>query len=142
MTTTFLFARCLDHAREAVEACRGKSRYDLDQERMLQLAVTRRLEIVGEAATRVSPGRQAASSGVPWPQVIGLRNRIVRGYDAINLDVVWSIVHDDLPPLIDEVRAIRRAISEQLANDVDRLCDHLPELQRQHPERIGEAVRS
>ncbi len=39
-------------------------------------------------------------------------------------------------PLIDEVRAIRRAISEQFGNDVGRLCDHLQELERQHPERL------
>ena len=39
-------------------------------------------------------------------------------------------------PLIDEVRAIRRAISEQFGNDVDRLCEHLRELERQHPERL------
>lgn len=45
-------------------------------------------------------------------------------------------------PLIDEVRAIRRAISEQCANDVDRLCDHLQELERQHPERIAQAARN
>ena len=43
-------------------------------------------------------------------------------------------------PLIDEVRAIRRAISEQFGNDVDRLCDHLQELERQHPERLVEPV--
>ncbi len=43
-------------------------------------------------------------------------------------------------PLIDEVRAIRRAISEQFGNDVDRLCDHLQELERQHPERLVEAA--
>lgn len=43
-------------------------------------------------------------------------------------------------PLIDEVRAIRRAISEQFENDVDRLCDHLQELQRQHPDRLVEAA--
>ena len=41
-------------------------------------------------------------------------------------------------PLIDEVRAIRRAISEQFGNDVDRLCDHLRKLERQHPERLAE----
>lgn len=41
-------------------------------------------------------------------------------------------------PLIDEVRAIRRAISEQFGNDVDRLCDHLQELERKHPERVVE----
>ena len=41
-------------------------------------------------------------------------------------------------PLIDEVRAIRRAISEQFGNDVDRLCDHLRKLERQHPERLCE----
>ncbi len=46
--------------------------------------------------------------------------------------------HTPADPLIDEVRAIRRAISEQFGNDVDRLCDHLQELERQHPERLVE----
>ena len=41
-------------------------------------------------------------------------------------------------PMIDEVRAIRRSISEQFGNDVDRLCDHLQKLERQHPERLVE----
>lgn len=40
-------------------------------------------------------------------------------------------------PLIDEVRAIRRALSDQFGNDVDRLCDHLQELERRHPERLA-----
>ena len=44
-------------------------------------------------------------------------------------------------PLIDEVRAIRRSISEQFGNDVDRLCDHLQELERQHPERVVQPAR-
>ena len=46
--------------------------------------------------------------------------------------------HTPADPLIDEVRAIRRAISEQFGNDVDRLCDHLQKLEQQHPERLVE----
>ena len=51
-----------------------------------------------------------------------------------------NVQPSDVPPdpLIDEVRAIRRAISEQFGNDVESLCDHLQELERRHPERVVE----
>jgi uncharacterized protein with HEPN domain len=90
----------LDAACEAHAMCQGRSRVDLDRERMLDLALTRLMEIVGEAATRVSPEFQAAHPDIPWAQVIGLRNRLIHGYDAIDFDILWPIVTHDLPPLI------------------------------------------
>jgi uncharacterized protein with HEPN domain len=96
----------LDYAREAVEMCRTASRADLDRERMFQLALVRLLEMIGEAATRVSGQGRAAQPDIPWTQIISLRNRVVHGYDVVNLDVVWGIVHDDLPPLIPQLEKI------------------------------------
>jgi len=43
---------------------------------------------------------------IPWRGIIGLRNRLIHGYDAVDLDILWTIVQDDLPPLIDELRRI------------------------------------
>jgi uncharacterized protein with HEPN domain len=96
----------LDHAREAVEMAAGRAREDLRQDRMLELALVRLVQIVGEAATRVSDEGQRRYAAIPWLQVRGLRNRLVHGYDVVDLDILWNIIQDDLPPLIAELERI------------------------------------
>lgn len=90
----------LDHAREAVAMARGRSRIDLESDRGFQLAVTRLVEIVGEAATRVSPLGRSEHPEIPWANVIGTRNRLIHGYDRLDLRVLWDTLAIDLPPLI------------------------------------------
>ena len=90
----------LEHAREAITLTRGKSRADLDSDRVLSLALVRLLEIVGEAAGRVSDETRALYPEIPWPQIIGLRNRLIHGYDAVDYDILWQIITDDLPALV------------------------------------------
>ncbi len=90
----------LDHAREAVALIQNRSRSDLDTDRMLSLALVRLAEIVGEAATRVSMSRRKHHSEIPWLQIIGLRNRLIHGYDVIDFDILWQILTVDLPALI------------------------------------------
>lgn len=93
----------LDHACEAAALVRDKIRSDLDSDRVVSLALVRLLEIVGEAATRVSAETQAALPAIPWREVTGLRNRLIHGYDAVDMDVLWTIVTSDLAPLIAEL---------------------------------------
>jgi uncharacterized protein with HEPN domain len=96
----------LDHAREAVALLEGKRRSHLDRERLLELALVRLVEIVGEAAARVSTETCGAASSIPWPHVIGMRHRLVHGYDAVDLDILWATVREDLPALITELEKI------------------------------------
>jgi uncharacterized protein with HEPN domain len=96
----------LAYAREAVEMVYGRQREDLDTDRMLNLALVRLVEIVGEAAARVPARDQARWSAIPWPDIIGLRNRLVHGYDEVNFDILWVILREDLPPLIAELASI------------------------------------
>ena len=93
----------LEHAQEAVELIRGRSRGDLDSDRLLGLALVRLLEIIGEVAARVPSEEQVRRPGVPWPQIVGLRNRLIHGYDSIDYDIVWQIVTTDLPLLASEL---------------------------------------
>lgn len=79
---------------------RGRTRDDLDSDRMLNLALVRLMEIVGEAAARVPAEFRSENPEVPWQDIADLRNRLVHGYDAVDLGVLWAIVHDDLGPLI------------------------------------------
>jgi uncharacterized protein with HEPN domain len=90
----------LDHAKEAVGMVRGRTRRDLDNDRQLNLSLVRLLEIVGEAAGRVPTEERAHHPAIPWPEIVGLRNRLIHGYDSVDFDILWQIVSDDLPPLI------------------------------------------
>lgn len=96
----------LDHAREAVVLMRGKDHSELDGSRLLQLALVRLIEIVGEAAGRVSKETQAEHSQIPWAQIAGMRNRLVHGYDFVDLDILWQTVSEDLPELIAQLERI------------------------------------
>jgi uncharacterized protein with HEPN domain len=88
------------HAKEAVEISRSKNREDLDSDRLLNLALTRLLEIIGEAANRIPDSYQDEHPEIPWIQIIGARNRLIHGYDNIDFDILWNIIQQDLPPLI------------------------------------------
>jgi uncharacterized protein with HEPN domain len=90
----------LDHAREAVAMARDRTRSELDTDRQLNLSLVRLLEIIGEAAGRVPAEERVRHPDIPWPEIVGLRNRLIHGYDSVDFDILWQIVSDDLPPLI------------------------------------------
>lgn len=96
----------LDHATEAIELVQRKTRQDLDSERLLNLSLVRLLEIVGEAAARLSAETRDSNPQIPWPDIIGLRNRLIHGYEIVDFDILWDIVHDDLPALVSQLREI------------------------------------
>jgi uncharacterized protein with HEPN domain len=96
----------LTHAREAVDICQGRTRSDLDSDRLLNLALTRLIEIVGEAANRVPDSIQAKYPDLPWIQMIGARNRLIHGYDSVDFDILWAIVNQDLPSVITQLESL------------------------------------
>ncbi len=96
----------LDSAHEAQSFLSGCSRNDLDADRMLVLAVLKSVEIIGEAASRVTPEGRAALPNLPWQDMIGMRNRLVHGYFDVDLDVVWQTVTKELPGLVDVLEAV------------------------------------
>jgi uncharacterized protein with HEPN domain len=96
----------LDHAREAVSLIENTGRKDLNSNRILSLALVRLLEIVGEAASHISKDTQSKYPSIPWAQVISLRNRLIHGYDSIDMDILWEILTKDFPLLIPELETI------------------------------------
>jgi uncharacterized protein with HEPN domain len=90
----------LEYSREATRLVAGRSRRDLDADRVLNLALVRLLEIVGEAAAKVTPEARARYPVIPWAGIVGLRNRLIHGYDSVDFDVLWRIVESDLPSLV------------------------------------------
>jgi uncharacterized protein with HEPN domain len=94
----------LDHAREAELMIQDRSLEDLKQDRMLELALVRLIEIIGEAANRVSEDTLERFPQIPWQQIRGMHNRLIHGYDLIDLQILWDTVTDDLPALIKEIK--------------------------------------
>ena len=90
----------LDYAQKAIAISHGKNRNDLDKDLTFNLALTHLIEIIGEAANRVPEDFQESHPEIPWAQIIGMRNRLIHGYDEVDLNFLWSVVQNDLPGLI------------------------------------------
>ena len=96
----------VDAALEAQQFAAGKTRASLDQDRLLVLGVVKLVEIIGEAASKITKGFQDTHPQIPWSAIIGMRNVLIHGYFDIDLDEVWSTLQNDLPPLIAQLQAI------------------------------------
>jgi uncharacterized protein with HEPN domain len=98
----------LDAARRALELAQGKKVGSLDPEAETALALTRLLEILGEAAKNVTPEAQVRHPEVPWRDIADTRNRIIHGYFDVDYDIVEAIIRNDLPPLIGQLEVVLR----------------------------------
>jgi uncharacterized protein with HEPN domain len=95
-----------DAATEAIKFVCDRTRADLDCNRMLTLALVKDIEIIGEAAGRISTECQTRYPEIPWGQVIGMRNRLTHAYFEVDLDIVWAVVTNDLPTLVTQLEKI------------------------------------
>jgi uncharacterized protein with HEPN domain len=103
---TILIRDMLDYARRATTALEGRSRRDLDHDVVLVGALERFIEVIGEAAGRLSEGTRETAPEIPWHEIIAMRNRLVHGYFAVDLDILWTVVHDDLPGLTEALERL------------------------------------
>lgn len=87
-------------AREATAFCHGKEAIDLARDRRLALATVKCLEIIGEAAWKLSDASRDRHPGLPWGQNTAMRHKLVHHYSKIDYNKVWTTVHDDLPQLL------------------------------------------
>ena len=95
-----------DAARKALEMSKGCDRESLDRDEKLSLALLRLLEIIGEASRKISVQFQQDHPVIPWHEIAGTRNRLIHGYFDIDLDVVWTIISEDLPMLVSQLETL------------------------------------
>ncbi len=100
----------LQHMVEAAESIAtfvaGRTRSDLDTDRMLLFAVVRAIEIIGEAASQISDETRSRAEDVPWRAMVGMRNRIVHAYFDIDADIVWRTAVEEVPGLLPRLREL------------------------------------
>jgi len=108
-----MLSRDINYVLDLLEAVRllqtfvaGVDQDTFENDLMRQAAVMRQLEIMGEAARRLSEETRLELSEIPWRQIIGMRNRLIHGYDDVDLAIVWDSVQNDLPLLIAQLEKV------------------------------------
>lgn len=91
----------VESAETAIRFVEGRERADLDDDEMLRLALTKLVEIVGEAAKQVTSATRSQFPAVPWSAAARMRDRLVHHYFDIDLDVLWTTIRTDLPALLE-----------------------------------------
>lgn len=96
----------LGAAREVMEFCAGQTWEDYTRSKQLRRSVERSIEIVGEAARRVSPETQSLHDRIPWSRIIPARHRLAHEYDGLDDAIVWSIATKHVPALVAELERV------------------------------------
>jgi uncharacterized protein with HEPN domain len=100
----------LDAAQKAIQFTQHADSERFKRDELKILAITRLLEILGEAARRVSQELRSAHPEIEWREIIGARDRIIHGYDTVDLDRVWRICREDLPALTKKLEKVLEEI--------------------------------
>ncbi|MBM4352468.1 MAG: DUF86 domain-containing protein [Deltaproteobacteria bacterium] len=103
----------LEAARELSDYIAGMRFHDYEQNSMAQAAVERKLEIIGEAAGRVSESLKGAHPQIPWRGMIGLRNVLIHEYGEVRTERVWLVASERIPKLIEMLTPLLPAIPEE-----------------------------
>jgi len=99
-------ADIVEAMQRTLEYTQGLSFDGFMEQRMAQDAVLRNLQVIGEAAKKLSGDLCARHANVPWRDMAGLRDRIVHDYFGIDHEVVWDVMQNDLPALLPLIAAI------------------------------------
>jgi uncharacterized protein with HEPN domain len=97
--------------------------YQFEKDKMRRLAVERQLEVIGQAANKISAETQNAMKNIPWGQIIGLRNKLARDYGEILTEKIWFISRNSVPELLKElerIEEIKEYISQKNMSDSDQ----------------------
>jgi uncharacterized protein with HEPN domain len=96
----------LDSAEKAVKFV-GEMKYEqFSKDDKTTYAVIRAIEIIGEAAKKIPNDLRKSYTGIPWREITGTRDKLIHEYFGVNLSVIWRTVHEDLPPLAEQLRLI------------------------------------
>jgi len=100
------FRHLRDAIAKTIELTAGFTQVQFQSDELRVLAVTRLLEIAGEAASKITPERQRTYDDVPWGMLIGMRNHLIHGYFSVDEDIIWDTITHNLPPLLVRIEEV------------------------------------
>lgn len=95
----------IEAAETAMAFADGRLRNEMETDRQLLFAITRAIEIIGEAASKVSSDTRQATVSIPWSRIISMRNRLAHAYFNVDPDILWRTVSEEIPDLLIRLRA-------------------------------------
>ena len=96
----------LDTARKVADKVQGIRRSDFDADENLRITLAHLIQVIGEAARRVSPAFQTTHPEIPWPAIIGMRHKVVHDYMNVDDDVVWQTATREMAKLAAQLQAL------------------------------------
>lgn len=105
-TNKHYFQDMLDYAKSSLEFTSGLQFEELLMDKKVIFATVRALEVVGEASNRISEEVKEKYPFLPWIEMRGLRNRIIHNYDDIDYEIVWKVLKNEIPKLIQQIELI------------------------------------
>jgi len=102
----------LDACDSLMEFVSGRKEEDLLTDKMLLAAVSRQIEIIGEAASMLTMELRERHSEVPWKQIVGMRHKIIHEYFAVQTETVWDVAQSDVPLLREQLASIMNELPE------------------------------
>lgn len=96
----------IEAAQAVARFVAGSERPALDSDLMRLFAIVRALEIIGEAASKVSEATRARLAQIPWRPIIGMRNRVIHAYFDVDRDIVWKAASEEVPALLALLQAV------------------------------------
>jgi len=104
-----------ENLKRAVEFCSDTTFEEFERDYRNQYAVIRALEIVGESAKRIPDGIRDLDPGIPWKAMAGMRDRLIHGYDSVNLALVWKTATSTIPSLLPSIEEFKKKYRQRLA---------------------------
>lgn len=108
-----------EYAIEVMSFVEGRRREDLDGDTQLAFAVRYGVGMLGEAASKVPRALQADFPEIDWSAIIGMRHRLIHGYETVDYDIVWDAIQTDLPDLIERLNVLIDELGSE-ANQLPR----------------------
>ena len=96
----------IDAAEEALTFISGITEANFSKNRMIILSIVKDIEIIGEAASKISEETQIKNPDIPWKDIIGMRNRLIHGYFDVDIKILWNTTKNNLPSLLKTLRAV------------------------------------
>jgi uncharacterized protein with HEPN domain len=110
----------IKHIRDSIESIldytKKLDKSDFENKAIVQDAVIRRIQVIGEAVKNISSTFREKYSAIPWKRIAGMRDKVIHGYFSLDIDIVWKVIMKDIPPLKKHVMKIIQNEEENSKN--------------------------